>query len=75
MLSLFKLQFQMKTDSENIHKILKHIEATEVPFNDVFTKVWLCLSEPDSIDAQKYLNEKAIAEVVRSIKEQEEQVV
>lgn len=72
-LSLFKLQVHRKIQAEDIQKMLKQIKDADIPFNDVLTKVWVCLGEPDSIDAQKHLNEKAIAEVVRSIKEKEEQ--
>lgn len=76
-LSLFKLQFHKKVEPDSIGKILEQFkkfkDVGELPFNEVFMKVWKCLSEPNSIDAQKYLNEKAIAEVVRSIKMKEEQ--
>ena len=49
--------------------MLNAIRAGGVPFNEVFIKVWTCISEPESVDAQKYLNEKAIGEIVTSLKE------
>ncbi len=68
-LSLFKLQIHTKVEAGNIREMLNAIRAGGVPFNEVFIKVWTCISEPDSVDAQKYLNEKAIGEIVTSLKE------
>jgi tetratricopeptide (TPR) repeat protein len=68
-LSLFKLQVHTKVEAGNIREVLNAIRAGGVPFNEVFIKVWTCISEPDSVDAQKYLNEKAIGEIVTSLKE------
>jgi len=74
-LGLFKLQIHTKVEAGNIREMLNAIRASGVPFNEVFMKVWTCISEPDSIDAQKHLNEKAIAEIVRFLKEKKEQTV
>ena len=74
-LGLFKLQIHTKVEAGNIREMLNAIRASGVPFNDVFMKVWTCVSEPDSVNAQKYLNEKAIAEIVRSLKEKEKKTV
>ena len=68
-LGLFKLQIHTKVEAGNIREMLNAIRAGGVPFNEVFIKVWTCISEPDSVDAQKYLNEKAIGEIVTSLKE------
>ena len=68
-LSLFKLQIHTKVEAGNIREMLNAIRAGGVPFNEVFIKVWTCISEPESVDAQKYLNEKAIGEIVTSLKE------
>jgi hypothetical protein len=68
-LSLFKLQVHTKVEAGNIREMLNAIRTSGAPFNDVFMKVWTCVSEPDSVDAQKYLNEKAIGEIVTSLKE------
>ena len=35
--------------------------------------VWTCLTEPDSLEAQRYLNDKAIAEVVKELTKNEVQ--
>ena len=68
-LSLFKLQINSKIDSKNIKEALQQFEnQKEVPFSNIFSKVWTCLSEPDTVEAQKFINEKAIAEVVKEIK-------
>ena len=69
-LGLLRIQINFTIDANNILKILNRLDDEDgVPFNNVFLKVWTCISEPDSIDAQKYLNEKAIAEVVKELKE------
>ena len=68
-LGLFKLQIHTKVEAGSIREMLNAIRAGGVPFNEVFIKVWTCISEPDSVDAQKYLNEKAIGEIVTSLKE------
>ncbi len=68
-LSLFKLQIHTKVEAGSIREMLNAIRAGGVPFNEVFIKVWTCISEPDSVDAQKYLNERAIGEIVTSLKE------
>lgn len=74
-LGLFVLQIHTKVEAGSIREMMNAIRASGVPFNDVFMKVWTCISEPDSIDAQKHLNEKAIAEIVRFLKEKKEQTV
>ena len=48
-------------------------EHQDVPFSDIFFKVWTCLTEPDSLEAQRNLNEKAIAEVVKELTKKEGQ--
>ena len=54
----------------NILKVLKRLDDEDgVPFNNILLKLWTCISEPDSVDAQKYLNEKAITEVVKELRE------
>lgn len=69
-LNLFRIQLKFNLDAENIQKALNRIEEEEeVPFSDVIFKVWTCLSYPDSLEAQRYLNEKAVAEVVNSFKQ------
>ena len=68
-LSLFKLQIHTKVAAGGIREALNAIRAGGVPFNEVFIKVWTCISEPDSVDSQKYLNEKAIGEIVAFLKE------
>ncbi|MCD6586020.1 MAG: tetratricopeptide repeat protein, partial [Desulfobacteraceae bacterium] len=68
-LSLFKLQNNSKIDSKNIKEALQQFEnQKDIPFSNIFSKVWTCLSEPDSVEAQRFINEKAIAEVVKEIK-------
>ncbi len=65
-----KLWYCCHLKRKNILKILKRLDDEDgVPFNDVLLKVWTCISEPDSVDAQKYLNEKAIAEVIKVLRE------
>lgn len=69
-LGLLRIQINFTIDANNILKILNRLDDEDgIPFNNVFLKVWTCISEPDSVDAQKYLNEKAIAEVVKELKE------
>jgi tetratricopeptide (TPR) repeat protein len=68
-LDLFSIQIKYNIDAENIKRALKLLEEEEeVPFSDVIFKVWTCLSEPGSLEAQRYLNEKAISEVVKKLK-------
>jgi hypothetical protein len=68
-LSLFKLQINSKIDSNIIKKVLERFEnQKDIPFSNIFSKVWTCLSEPDSVEAQRFINEKAIAEVIKEIK-------
>ena len=68
-LNLFKIQISLNIDSENVrHVLLQFKEHEDVPFSDIFFKVWTCLSEPDSVEAQRFLNEKAIAEVIKELK-------
>jgi tetratricopeptide (TPR) repeat protein len=67
-LNLFKIQINSDIDSKNIRNILQRFkEQEDVPFSDIFFKIWTCLNEPDSIEAQRFLNEKAIAEVVKEL--------
>jgi hypothetical protein len=73
-LSLFKIQINFNIDSEKIRRILEQLkEHPDVPFSDIFFKVWTCLNEPDSLEAQRNLNEKAIAEVVKELTKNEGQ--
>lgn len=67
-LSLFKLQVHMNVKTESIYQILEQFKKTGIPFSDLFFKVWTCLSDPDSIDAQRYLSDKAIAELIEQVK-------
>jgi tetratricopeptide (TPR) repeat protein len=71
-LSLFKLQVHMSVKNESIHQILEHLKNTGIPFSNLFFKVWTCLSDPDSIDAQRYLSDKAIAELIEQVKKKDE---
>ncbi|MBI5098032.1 MAG: tetratricopeptide repeat protein [Nitrospirae bacterium] len=71
-LSLFKLQVHMNVKNENIHQILEQLKNTGIPFSDLFFKLWTCLSDPESIDAQRYLSDKAIAELVEQVKKKDE---
>lgn len=73
---LFKIKIILNVDAINIQKVLKRMEEEEgLPFSDIFFKVWTCLSAPDSVEAQVYLSEKAIAEVVNVFKKDEEKAV
>jgi len=68
-LSLFKIQINSNIDSGNIRKILQKFENQKnIPFSNIFSKIWACLSEPDSVEAQRFFNEKAIAEIVKELK-------
>jgi tetratricopeptide (TPR) repeat protein len=68
-LGLFRIQINLNINADNVLKVLKCLEDEDgVPFNDIFLKVWTCLNEPDSVESQRYLNEKAIAEVVKELK-------
>jgi tetratricopeptide (TPR) repeat protein len=71
-LSLFKLQVHMNVKNKNIHQILEQLKNTGVPFSDLFFKVWTCLSDPESTDAQRYLSDKAIAELIEQVKQKVE---
>ncbi|NQT55541.1 MAG: tetratricopeptide repeat protein [Desulfobacteraceae bacterium] len=74
-LNLFKIQINADIDSENIRTILQRLKEREgVPFSDIFFKIWTCLNEPDSVEAQRFLNEKAIAEVVKELKKKQSSV-
>ena len=71
LLSLFILQINEKVKAENVQKVLERFEAEDrgkVPFNDIFRRIWICLADPDSVDAQRNLTDKAIAEVIRMLK-------
>ena len=67
-LGIFKLQARFNVKPEYTLKILDSLKKTGVPFNDLFIKVWTCLSDSASTDAQKYLADKAIAELVQQIR-------
>jgi tetratricopeptide (TPR) repeat protein len=67
---LFSVQIKFNIEAGNVQKVLKRMEdEEEIPFSNVIYKIWTCLSEPDSVEAQRYLNEKPIAEVVKQLKE------
>lgn len=67
-LDLFRIQINLNINADNVLKTLKRLKDDDwVPFSDVLLKVWTCLSEPDSVSAQKHLNDKAIAEVVKEL--------
>jgi tetratricopeptide (TPR) repeat protein len=69
-LDLFSIQIKYNIKTENVRNVLKRLEdVEEIPFSNVIFKVWTCLSDPDSVEAQRYLNEKPIAEVVKQLKE------
>ena len=69
-LDLFTLQIKYNIKAGNVRNLLKRMaDEEEIPFNNVIFKVWMCLSEPDSVEAQRYLNEKPIAVVVEQLKE------
>jgi tetratricopeptide (TPR) repeat protein len=68
-LSLFKLQINLDVDPKDIKETLQQFKnQKDIPFSTIFSKVWTCLSEPDSVEAQRFVNDKAIAEVVKEIK-------
>ena len=71
-LSLFKLQVHMNVRTESIHQILEQLKNTGIPFSDLFFKVWTCLSDPESTDAQRYLSDRAIAELIEQVKKKDE---
>jgi len=69
-LDLFRIQIKYNVQAENIKRVLKRIEdEEEIPFNDAIFKVWTCLAEPESVDAQRYLSEKPVTTIVEAIKE------
>ncbi len=68
-LSIFKLQSRLNSKPEFTLEILETLKRSGAPFNDLFIKVWTCLSDPASIDAQKYLADNAIADLVQKIKD------
>jgi len=69
-LGLFRMQVNLNIETDNILKVLNCLgNEDDVPFSDLFLKIWTCLSEPDSVDALRYLNDNAIAEVVKALKE------
>ena len=80
LLSLFILHANAneKIKTENVQKILDQFEAEDrnnIPFNDIFQKIWNCLTDPDSVEAQRYLADKAIAEVIEMIKSKNSQTM
>lgn len=69
-IDLFILQPRFNIEPGNIQEILDRMKNdVEASFSDVIFKIWTCLSEPGSVEAQRHLNEKAIAEIVRKLKE------
>lgn len=71
MLGLFRLQIHKNVKSEHIHKIIDSLSKADIPFSDLFIKIWTCLSEPESVDAQRYLSDKAIAELIAQLKKKD----
>jgi DNA-binding transcriptional ArsR family regulator len=72
LLTIFNIQIQSNIDSKNTLEILKRFkDEADVPFNEVFLKIWKCISEPDSIEAKKYLNDKGVAEIVKELNKKE----
>jgi tetratricopeptide (TPR) repeat protein len=68
-MGLFRVQINLGIDPQNTKKILSCLKsADDVPFSDVLLKIWTCISEPDSVDAQRYLSDKAIADVVMELR-------
>lgn len=68
-INLFKIQINSNIRPENTLKVFKQLQKNNnVPFANLIFKIWTCLSEPDSVDAQRYLNEKAISELIGEIK-------
>ena len=68
-MGLFRVQINLGIDPQNTKKILNRLKsADDVPFSDVLLKIWTCISEPDSVDAQRYLSDKAIADVVMELR-------
>lgn len=66
--SLFRVQIKANTNPGHILKVLEHVQKSEgVPFMDEILKIWTCLRDPDSVDAQRYMNERAIGEVVKEL--------
>ncbi len=72
LLGIFKLQVHLNVESDYTFQLLERLKKAGVPFNDLFFKVWTCLSDPDSVDAQRYLSDKAIAELIEQVKRKDE---
>ncbi|MBI5101243.1 MAG: tetratricopeptide repeat protein [Nitrospirae bacterium] len=70
-LGIFKLQAHFNIKKEYTFKILETLKKAGVPFSEILFKVWKCLSEPDSVDAQRHLADKAIAKLVEQIRNKE----
>ncbi len=67
-LGLMKLQDTMNIDSDYTGRIFLYLaEVPDIPFDEVLLKVLTCISEPDSLEAQKFLSEKVIAQVVKEL--------
>lgn len=68
-ITIFKLYSSGKANQKNIQIILDMLESQEeVPFNNILRNIWICISEPNTVEAQRYLNEKPIAAIVNEIK-------
>ncbi len=68
-IDIFRLYSSGKANPETIQNILDMLEAEQdVPFNNILRNIWTCISEPDTVEAQRYLNEKPIAAIVNEIK-------
>ncbi|MCP5054233.1 MAG: ArsR family transcriptional regulator [bacterium] len=69
-LNLFIVQTQKGINGESVEAVIKQIRGNDdIPFSDVILKVWKCLNDPESVEAQKYLAEKGIVEIVAQIRE------
>jgi len=64
----FNLLINSNSDPQNIQKILNRLKnADNVPFSELLLMIWTCISEPDSVEAQRYLSDKAISDVVKEL--------
>ncbi len=75
MIDLFKIQIGMDLVPEDVRKIMSRLQSAEdVPFSNIFIKILKCISEPDSVETQRYLNDKAIANVVNLLKDASDRI-
>lgn len=68
-LDIYGIQLKKVNMTESLENILNLMkEDKRIPFNDVIKNIWECLSNPDSVDARKYMQEKPIAAAVDELK-------